>query len=571
MGKNIAIFVMSPFLNDAKVKEYTDGHGFKAECIHTNETALKYIEWKLSQNGEKIDKAYAFVSEDVKANHLEKFKALFPQNDYSIRDVQLFNNGDLDGSFTAVCMMFDVLREELQENLVGATFHIDMTGGPRHSSMLMLALLNMLTYYGSEIGLVIYTNFQRHLVEDAKDIIEMFSLMSGTQEFISYGSVDQIKRYFDSGKEKTIYMESLLDAMEGVSEALKICASYPDMQVELQKLANVINLYKQYLSKAKMKGLGKQELFFSKLLPSIEREYSEVLPRDGKDCDALKIIKWCLERGFLQQGITLYTEWLPVYLIDNNIIKINDAAICADCMKQKNDWNTWQNHFVRIYKLEKSKSENSVVPDEINNEGEFYNYLHSVLCSNNPIVLENLLQVARGNSEIFTRFLESLIDLDKKVNAENFVRSIYLMNDSNLIKKLLSMSTPGNCDFSHFLTTRINKVGIPSMVVLTALKTTQRSFIKETFFPALVNVREKKADKQDKIAERIETFKLMHESKAISINIREKDFYEFLRNYLNCVQQWRHKFNHAAGKAEGRTGNDEIKEAILHSLEKLNR
>ena len=42
------------------------------------------------------------------------------------------------------------------------------------------------------------------IVEDARDILDMFALMSGTQEFASYGSVEQIKRYFAFGKNKNM-------------------------------------------------------------------------------------------------------------------------------------------------------------------------------------------------------------------------------------------------------------------------------------------------------------------------------------------------------------------------------
>ena len=113
MVKNVVLFIMSLYREDSLKKEYTDERGiFKADCQHTNETALKYIAWKLAQNGQQIDAIYAFISEQVREYSLDKFKELIKDEYYKemIVDVPLYNNGELKGSFRSISTMFELLQ-----------------------------------------------------------------------------------------------------------------------------------------------------------------------------------------------------------------------------------------------------------------------------------------------------------------------------------------------------------------------------------------------------------------------------------------------------------------------------
>ena len=66
MCKNIVIFFASPYKSNAKAETYKDTQGlFTAKCTQTNETALRYISWKLAQQEQKIDAGYAFTTEAV--------------------------------------------------------------------------------------------------------------------------------------------------------------------------------------------------------------------------------------------------------------------------------------------------------------------------------------------------------------------------------------------------------------------------------------------------------------------------------------------------------------------------
>lgn len=67
----------------------------------------------------------------------------------------------------------------------------------------------------------------------------------------------------------------------------------------------------------------------------IEKTYADILPKDNKPSSVPAIIKWCAKRDFLQAAITFYTEWIPVYLIENKLVIIKDASIEEECRKIK--------------------------------------------------------------------------------------------------------------------------------------------------------------------------------------------------------------------------------------------
>lgn len=102
----------------------------------------------------------------------------------------------------------------------------------------------------------------------------------------------------------------------------------------LSLLNDSLKIYKRII-KSKSNRLSEQELFFAKLILVIEKTYADILPKDNKPSSVPAIIKWCAKRDFLQAAITFYTEWIPVYLIENKLVIIKDASIEEECRKIK--------------------------------------------------------------------------------------------------------------------------------------------------------------------------------------------------------------------------------------------
>lgn len=395
--KHIVVFFMSTFQrNKVGYNEALNKYeGVETPCQHTNETALRYL--FASEQG-KIDGVYAFVSESVRRpcnedgsknnegtfSDLQKFFEVcrkeeyveyndgpgkgqpvaiieqeslkkIPENGF-FREIDVADDLGVEDAFLAACNMFDKINEDFLavDGAENVTVHVDFTGGLRNAAMVMMAMVQMLNFSKAKIGSVTYVNFQHKKVQEAKELLGMFSIISGAQEFYSFGSVQKIKDYFSKKDMKSEQFSELLDCIEVFSDQLKSCCKYEKMTKAVSDLKAQINTYEQYVKdKANEEELDKnyREKFFSKLLPTIREEYKGILNDDGKNKRPL--IRWALQKGYWQQAIIWTTEWIPKYLMeDNKVIKIknNHRNKIENICKGNSDWIIWQNKFFYWYK-----------------------------------------------------------------------------------------------------------------------------------------------------------------------------------------------------------------------------
>ncbi len=566
MVKNIVLFIMSLYRDDSIEKEYTDDSNlFKANCKHTNETALKYIAWKLNQEQQQIDEIYAFISEQVRETSLDKFKELIQDEYYKdkIIDVPLYNNGEMKGSFKSISEMFDKLQAYKEKNPDDTVvIHVDMTGGLRHASMLMLALIRMLKYIGMELGLVLYVNFNTAKIENASDIMDMFTLLGGAEEFNSFGSVNQIQNYFDKLNSKKLRtsssaLELLLEEMRDFSEAIKVCTNYKDMTNVLSLLNDSLKIYKRII-KSKSNRLSEQELFFAKLILVIEKTYADILPKDNKPSSVPAIIKWCAKRDFLQAAITFYTEWIPVYLIENKLVIIKDASIEEECRKNK-AWSNWQVSFFKNYRMSQSSQ---IKLEDVEEYELTYSTVRGLIESD--LSANKILGKVKDKNKKFSDFLKETIDFIKKTTRYRFYKAVVNLSNNSILKQILRESMPKNeNDFEVYLTRRLIKENSNlEAVVLNSVKGIEKNRVREIF-----DLKEdKKLTTVEKSKERREMFKEMLEKNIIETKLPKERLLQFVEEYSNYVNDWRNQVSHANSLAASRESNFDIAQAIINSV-----
>lgn len=407
--KHIVVFFMSTFQRnkDGYNEALNKYEGVETPCQHTNETALRYL--FASEQG-KIDGVYAFVSESVRSycnengskndkatfSDLQKFFEVCRKEEYVeynddhgegqpvaiieqeslkkipedgfFREIDVADDLGVEDAFLAASNMFDKINEDFLavDGAENVTVHVDFTGGLRNAAMVMLAMVQMLKFSKAEIGKVTYVNFQHKKVQEASELLGMFSMISGAQEFYSFGSVKKIIDYFSKKEMKSKQFNELLKCIKVFSDQLKSCCKYKKMTKAIKDLKEKINAYEQYvMDEANETELNKnyREKFFSKLLPTIREQYKGVLNDDGEN--KLPLIRWALQKGYWQQAIIWTTEWIPKYLMeDTKVIKIRDKGeeeiirkICIgnnngfNGEKSNNDtWIIWQNRFFYRYK-----------------------------------------------------------------------------------------------------------------------------------------------------------------------------------------------------------------------------
>lgn len=565
MGKNIVIFVMSPFRNNSFISYSDKSRDFQETCEHTNEVSLKYISWKLKQDNKKIDAVYAFVSEEVQ-NDLERFKNLFRDYDYYIKAIPLYNNGNLSGSFRSISAMADILQDYINNNQADVCIHIDMTGGPRHAVMLMMALIQMIKFTGAKVGMVTYANILKGktegIIEETNEIMNMFTLISGAEEFAAFGNVSQIQKYFASREDISWCLNNVLDAMENLSETIKVCGSYESMKNTLADLAENIRMYEKFYWERK-DTLSEQELFFGKLLPTIKNEYAEIMPDNGKSATPIQIIRWCARRSFLQQAVVFYTEWLPDYLIKSKLIEITKKEIIENCEKAKMEWSSWPIYLFRSYVIPPKKSaQQQVVSIDITSDKLTYEDLQMLLKSN---LSANEIRVKiRNKNEKFEEFIQNIIQFNKKITWENFAQKVKALSNDDPIKRVLKKTAPTNISFTNYLNRRIKELMSATNVILASVEYSGKALCNELF--DLDNVNKKVNTPEEKGENRVKTFEDLLKSNALKSKIPERDLLDFVGQYSEYVNQWRNKFSHAVSNNSNKENNLSITQAIINSV-----
>lgn len=267
--KHIVVFFMSTFQRnkDGYNEALNKYEGVETPCQHTNETALRYL--FASEQG-KIDGVYAFVSESVRSycnengskndkatfSDLQKFFEVCRKEEYVeynddhgegqpvaiieqeslkkipedgfFREIDVADDLGVEDAFLAASNMFDKINEDFLavDGAENVTVHVDFTGGLRNAAMVMLAMVQMLKFSKAEIGKVTYVNFQHKKVQEASELLGMFSMISGAQEFYSFGSVKKIIDYFSKKEMKSKQFNELLKCIKVFSDQLKSCCKY---------------------------------------------------------------------------------------------------------------------------------------------------------------------------------------------------------------------------------------------------------------------------------------------------------------------------------------------------------
>ena len=284
----------------------------------------------------------------------------YPNLEDKFMDIPYSENDSTRDSMNRIAEVAELVQEvvdkvrETSENTEDAEIilHADMTGGFRYAAMMMLAIMQLSKYMGAKIGHVIYSELPpRERPNDpgrirvADDIHRMFDLIAGADEFQKYGSVQALEEYFGDTEKYGAAFQELFHAMRRFSDAIRICRTSV-IEHEMSELAEKIRHFRDN------KGSAIEEEMFAKIIGVIEKEYgSVIINADEPEADRrLDIIAWCVRKKFLQQAMTLCSEWIPGILVEKKIFYPKDEATIINlCEKKKENWQSWQTYFIKSY------------------------------------------------------------------------------------------------------------------------------------------------------------------------------------------------------------------------------
>ena len=317
--KNIFLFFLNKFqLNSSNAFEHKifRWDSKDIDCIHQNEPSVRFVQDQLAKRGESIDAIFYFESDFVRerlpnkqTSHEEFFKTLRMKNGEAFEE-KTFHPMHFQFPKTSeenISMILQMTNEirTFKENLPSSSnnvrLHVDLTNC---NASILLAIAQILNYSGFSIGWTVYSNFETVRVDNVSEVYKLFNLFAGVNEFINFCDVRSIEKYFENRKTSP-ELQRLLEKIKAFDNSIAICGT-----AQMESLASELREAMMDFAFIEQKTL--QERIFLNLLEIFETEYRDILK---DDLSRLDIIHYCARKNFLQQAMTLCTEWLPIYFV----------------------------------------------------------------------------------------------------------------------------------------------------------------------------------------------------------------------------------------------------------------
>lgn len=397
--KNIMIIFMSEMKAGAQTKLYTcPTLQDKVEGTQTNEAPIKYVLQKIGTS-QSLDAIYYFQTLQVQKQETKNEST----EDYLVRVIKQYCAEKNYGVPRFVPIPYGIqeeqtkeqekiseknkkktIKDNLSQQALNYTFemvekikkdvsientnvYVDTTGGFRNTTMVLIAVMRLLQFCGTKMEQVIYSDFNSEEVFDITATYNMYDIISGANEFKLFGRVDTLSKYVNE-KEASDSLLKLISAMKQFSEGLQFCKA-EGFNHNLVTLREAIKNFKDKNKDTE------EEKIFDILNEYIENEYQEIIKENAS---IPAIIKWCANKEFIQQALTLYVELIPRYLIDEKIIKLVNREKTKEFVESKfkeyeKKYKRWENEF--IFHL--GKMENTDREKAINDNMTYYDYLRN--------------------------------------------------------------------------------------------------------------------------------------------------------------------------------------------------
>lgn len=351
------------------VSPYTLPDGTTVDCVQPSEAALHQTAASLQKQGEPLDCLFYFSTKETQEviqytddDGQEKcltHEALFLERirSFAAHCIRIDYNkqSPAEECIRPVLDMTDTIRFFLKEKgwqPEDVEIHADVTGDFCHASM-MLSVMQLLKYYGIRTTDVLSSHSHEQPIENVTDIYRLFNLISGTDEFLNFGSTREITAYLEEA-EQTAETAALLQTMRDFTDAVRICRT--------GKIARLAGELQTALKNFEQSGaVSLREEIFLRILTFFKREYGILLKEKVTHLD---IIRWCVEKGCLQQAVTLCSEWIPGVIVDRHIFYPIRPGIQTTCNQMRKKYQTWEHYFINTYTPKNVRKKTSLPAEE---------------------------------------------------------------------------------------------------------------------------------------------------------------------------------------------------------------
>ena len=331
--------IMLCFLSDVKLDRKTgaisavdyQNIGEKKRCHTTNESAVRYLLSGAHEPADQLSRLFLVRTNKVagaihgyNATHdweqthydyfLHRISDIVPHAEQIAEAIDFDENEPIEENMNVLIDVSshvrryakDVRKDRPDTEII---LHVDVTGGPRNASMILVALMRLLQYENIRIGKVLYSDYNKKRVEEVNPLYSFFDLVAGAEEFVRHGEVTVMNRFFEQ-REKSQALRALLASMRKFAEELKLC-HYGDLRDAIVELQRSITTFSSAPASNATAEANQSDELMRQMLGRIEEDYQPILK---EELDDIALIRWCIAHDLLQQAMTLVTERVPEVL-----------------------------------------------------------------------------------------------------------------------------------------------------------------------------------------------------------------------------------------------------------------
>jgi len=296
--KYVIITNLSTIRQGAENKIYTSDKG-SFEGKNTNDAPVKYLLTCLKEQKAPVQ-ILAVTTQEADSAY-EAFCQMVREFTENTETPEIFKISTKD---VEIAQTIKKIIDQIHKD---DKVYIDTTGGFRNSSYLLMAVVRILEYSGISFEKAVYSNWYTNTIENVTSTYQMFNLINAAELFTSLGNADGLENFFKEKKSSEI--KNVIKVMNAFSEAVALCRTS-----ELDKILEKLNNSLTELDN--MTPTTENEILFQSI-SGVIREKFGIHEAGHKTIDYVDIIRWCLENKQIQQAVTIYTEKIGTYLLNN--------------------------------------------------------------------------------------------------------------------------------------------------------------------------------------------------------------------------------------------------------------
>lgn len=348
--ENVMLLAMSTLPKQPKVNTYQfdeEGNIVYFKSFSQMEPHTKYVLYMLASKGEKLDRIVFLESSKVRTERLEQWgnetaTTLFEKRirNYlgGVESINLFLEDKLEkfqekqADLKLYQGYFPEIHKINLENPVyfwdavqairgdGKPVHLymDMQGGDRNAVSQMNAIAELLVRQKVSIQGRYANNYEPkeenplHTIREAGKEYRTYELISAMDIFSRYGWGDKLQQYFQGSYQKNTKEKILIEAIKDASTAISSCN--PDgFDRAVRRIEMIQKEKEERKADFALDTISEMDVVYQDI-------YQNYKPLLNQKYRYVAQIRWCLEKRFLQQALTIFEAKMPYEFIHSGLL-----------------------------------------------------------------------------------------------------------------------------------------------------------------------------------------------------------------------------------------------------------